>query len=378
MNNRGEHASPPKQRGAEKGQRRGTLAVFLVGLFFALATGPLTGCVLSIAGPRFGKLIAAVGYGLEHLGVVLVVAAVVRVVVENASDREFFRVVDSKVQDQIEQSIKRVALESLKPFQKSMKELDDELGFTIRRPGLLDTESLEVLKNKVLSPKLIRAEYNLRLTLEPLSESDGLPKDLIKVRLRSTYNVKNITKELERYRVETWVDVMFEPPNIGPHDKGQFTRFACGREDLRSESDLRPFDLLRMEREGKIKRGHGAVRLEHELQGGIPAETTYYVDIESVQVMRMTDIFVWNMGGLTKQFRVSVAFAGGYKSADFEVDARELHHIGHEAFRSTFTEDKGVLSWSVNQVLLPYQGVEVWWSPRVRAHEIDPDRKSVV
>jgi hypothetical protein len=80
------------------------------------------------------------------------------------------------------------------------------------------------------------------------------------------------------------------------------------------------------------------------------------------------------MGALTKGFGVSIGFAGGFSRADFQVDARELHHIGREAFRDTFKEEKNVLSWRINQVLLPYQGVEIWWSPRQTGPPI-PDSK---
>jgi len=372
MDNSGEHSPTANAREAESGERRGTLTVLLVGLVLAVGAGPLACWISSIASPRFGKIIAAFDYGFEHLGVVLVVAWVVRVAIENASQRAFLNVVDSKVREQIKQSIDRFHRESLAPLDVTIKKLDDEFGFRIRKPGLLDKESLEVLKGMVLSPKLIRPEYDLYLTLEPLSEARGMPGGLIKVGSREEYYVRNITNEVQEYHVEAWIDTMFEPPGISQIDRCDFTRFVWGPEDLRTENDLRPFDLMKMRREGEIKRDHGAVWLKHVLQGGIPAGATYYVEIEASQVMRVTDIFVWNITGLTQRFRVRVGFAGGYTAADFHVDARELHHIGHDAFRDTFKDDSGVLSWSVNQVLLPYQGVEIWWAPRERAQEIDP------
>jgi hypothetical protein len=133
---------------------------------------------LATVGAQWKKTIEALDYGFEHLGAVLVVAWIVRVAIENSSHRQFLSVVNNKVRDQIDQSIQQIAEQSLAPLQESIKKLDDELGFTIRRPGVLDKESLEVLKNKVLSPTFIRTDCNLHLTLEPLSDSRNMPPDL--------------------------------------------------------------------------------------------------------------------------------------------------------------------------------------------------------
>ncbi len=361
---------------AEEGSR--WWLVLALGLLLAIGSEPAAHWLLSLVGQKYAEVINAFAYGFEHLGVVLVVAWVVRVAIEKASQRAFIRVVNNKVREEIERSIDKIATESLAPLKTSIRKLDEELGFAIRRPGILDHDSQEVLKNKILNPKFIRTAYSLHLTLEPLSGSPHAPPGFVRVRSRVIYDVKNITNKTEKYTVEAWVDAMFEPTSIGPQDESRFLNFSCG---ARGQTNFQFYDLGQMKAAGRIRRDHGAVWLGHELENGIPAETTYFADIEAVQIMRAQDIFVWTMSGLTQKLSVSIEFAGGYTPADFHVEARELHHIGREEFRRTHKDEKGVHSWSINQVLLPHQGVEIWWSlhdktatPAVRGNQPVPAR----
>ena len=350
--------TPQPDPAAEDGRERwGNWIILLLGLALSIGSKPLEDTIAERVDQTYQKLVHVLGYGFEHLGVVLVVAWLVRVAIERASERQFLRVVTANMRQQISTSIKGVAAESLRPLQESIGKLDDVLGYTIRREGLLDDESQKVLKERVLSPKFIRTEYALRLTLEPFSA------DLVNVRSRSIYSVKNVTKAPAKYTVEAWVDTMFEPAGLGRNGESRFTRFNSGPEDSWSEVELRPFVIDDMISQGKIYRNNGGVWLRYELHDELPPEATYKVDLEGSQLMRSTDLFVWTMNGLTRRFTVSVEFAKGYTDADFDLEARELHHIGRDAFRQTFRNEEGVHSWSINQVLLPYQGVEIWWSP---------------
>ena len=341
------------------------LLVLACGLILAIGSKPFMHWIGTLVNPKWNDLIQTLEYGFEHLGVVLVVAWVVRVAIENASQRQFLDVVNNKVREQIQKSIDKIAVDSIAPLEVSIKKLDEELGFKIRTPGLLDKDSLEILKKKVLSPNFIRSEYKVLLTLERLTApaSSELAGEYLKVRVRTAFKVKNITEMPQKYVLKGWLDYLFEPEGLDPLDQCQFTSCVYGPEDSTSENDLRPFDLAKMKNQGKIKREHGAVWLEHEPHSGVPPGATYYVELEALQVMRMADVFVWTISELTQRLIVQIQFGEGFTPADFQVNARELHHVGREQFRATRNDDNGISTWKIDQVLLPHQGVQVWWHP---------------
>jgi hypothetical protein len=374
----------PQERSSEKWRN---FAIVLIGLVLVFLAEPFLQWInLHLSDkPRLHDLAKALDYGAEHLGVVFVVAIFVRVIIERASEREFLKLINVEVKNQIEKtsedissqsltplrtsiddvkrqvntSLQEITTESLKPLRGTVENLDKELSFRIRRPGLLDDESRLVLERKVLNPSFIRPKYDLILTLEPLS--DNSHPDLFKVRASTSYTVKNITKESASYQVKAWVDTIYEPPDISARDASQFTFFVCGPEEKKAECDLRPFLIEDLRRLNKIERVEGGLWLRYDLL--IPEDKTYYVNVEATQLNRTTDLFVWNVIALTKTLTVTVKFAGGLNARDFQVNARELHHVEHDTFRETRKEDADSISWSIDQVILPYQGIEVWWSP---------------
>lgn len=349
-----------------RSNRARDIIILLIGLVLAFGAEPLADFVIGHYHQKeISWLLEGLGYGFEHLGFVLVVAMLVRVAIEEASERQFIDLVNDKVSKQIEESIRLNALEALKPVQDAVKKLDEELGSTIRRKDVLDDQSLKVLQAKVLNPVFIRSGYLLNLTLEPLTSPGAEWNDLIKVRVGIQYRIRNITSSTQEFPIEAWVDTMIEPEGLAETEKCQFTRFVCGPDETREDNRLRGYNLVKLNEDGKIWRDNGGLWLKHQLPGGLPANSAYYVEIDAVQVMRKQDVFVWNMGGLTSELTILVSFAGGYSSKNFHVDARELHHIGRENFAKTRKVDENDWpSWSIPQVLLPYQGVEIWWVPQ--------------
>jgi hypothetical protein len=348
------------------------------------------------------------GYGIEHLGVVLFVAVVIRVIIEKSQQIQFLRIINSQVSGQVRESIDSVATQSLEPLRQSVTEikgqietsishqtteslkplqtaltkvegsigrLDEELGYTIRRAGILDDNSQKILKEKVLNPDFIRTDYTLSLTLEPLSTAREKYPDLLRVRTRTFFKLKNVTDEPHEYAITAWVDTINEPPGLEGEDRSRFTRFAYDLEGRGRDREIPISNVERStEKDRKIEGRNGGLWLKYLLDGPIAPHSTYYVEVEAIQVNRKRDVFVWNLTGLTKMFNLTVHFAGGFHGSDFQVDARELHHIEHDDFRNSYKVGAdGSVSWSIGQVLLPYQGVELWWNP---APPRDPGREA--
>jgi hypothetical protein len=337
----------------------GTIALFLVGLGLVLITSepikrPIAGYVHA---DKWSWGFEALIFATEHLGVVIMVAMLVRVAIERASQKQFLDLVNSEVRTQVKDSIRQISVQEFAPLEKSIKTLDDRMSLRITREEVLDPGSIEVLKEKVLNPSFIRTEYHLNLTLEPLPAGANR-NDFLLVRSRTDIQIKNITEESASFPVHSWVDNMFmhSDPNL---PASRFTFFASGPQARREEFENRPFGLDNLLAKGEILEDNGGLFLRHKIDE-IDSGETYFVVIESTQAMRKQDLFVWNLTGLTLKFTVSVQFKG-LDAEKFTVDARELHHIDSGEFSRSKKSDKGVLSWAIDQVLLPYQGVEVWW-----------------
>jgi hypothetical protein len=343
--------------------RTGLLVLF--GLILTIGAKSLEGVFLSVFSSEFAqhvisieiskRIIEAISYGTEHLGVVLIVGVIIKVAIETNSQRQFLNLIN----DSVKTSIMNV--------NDSINELDRVLRMTIRRKDVTDEKSREVLEKRVLNPSVIRDEYDLHLTLEPLIHPCNDNPDLIKVRARTSYWVQNITDEPADYKIIAWVEKLYETSGVSDEDTAQFTNACYYSDKQQEETEYRHFnlDLEALQRAGKIEARTGGLWLEYPIIGGIPPKTKYYVDVEATQINRKNDLFVWNMVALTKKLSVTVQFAGGLTVNDFKVDARELHHIEDKDFQGTRKDNNadGNITWTINQVLLPYQGVSVWWSP---------------
>ena len=353
-----DHSDAPKAS-----ERRRDYGLLCIGLLLVVVVVPAIELfvVPNIKIEWIKKAVEGLSFGTEHLGVALVVLMAVKILIEEASQRQFLNVVNTEVKAQIETSIKAISKDSLEPLQKTIDKVDEALGYTIRRREIIDDQSLAELTDKVLNARFLRSDYCLKLTLEPVSSVGNLPADLVSVRVRTVYRVQNLTKVPAIYPVKAWVETINQPPGVADSQKARFLSLSCGPEAWQNKKSRPVIDLKELIDDKKITEVNGGLWLHYDTEDPIPAGGMYYVDIEAVQLNRKQDLFVWVMGGLTRKLKVSVQFAGGFHPGAFQVDARELHHMEHKDFLDSRPTGKN--EWTIDQVLLPYQGVQIWWTP---------------
>lgn len=321
-----------------------------------------SGTLLAEIGKLCYFIWSAMPYLLEHLGVVLIVAGLVRELIEKAREAEFL----GTVNENLVSTLDRLTRKAFEPIQAQITTLQANLGITIQKSGVLDELSLKELNDKVLNPKFIRGTYTLDLTIEPYpATSPGLSEAYVLVTCKTCYTVKNLTDEAKPYEIGGWLEVMEDawfPPEI---ERTRFTRLAFGPLNRREEDMKRDFpvgDLQTVAEE--------ALRLKYTLREEIPANQTFFVELEGKQAMRSHDLFIWSMSALTAELIVNVNLAGGLTPDTFSVAAREMHH--HSPMERPPTSAS--FTWKIASTLLPHQGVQIWWSPKPK--DFAPPRPS--
>ena len=312
------------------------------------------GVVLAFIGRAVSFVWSALPYLLEHLGVVLIVAGLVRELFEKAHEKEFIGVVNQN----LGKTLNETAEKAFVPVQQQIQTLQANLGITIQRKGVLDEKSLEELRDSVLNPKFLRTTYTLDLTLEPYPApaiSTHLSDAYVLVTCRTSYKVKNLTDSPKPYEIKGWMEVMEDAWFPTWIERTRFTRLAFGPIENQEEDRKREFPVVNLQRVSEE-----ALRLNYTLLEEIPADKEFFVELEGKQAMRSQDIFIWNMSALTKALIVNVTLAGGLTPENFQVSAREMHH--HQGMESSTTATS--YTWKIINTLLPHQGVQIWWSPK--------------
>jgi len=325
--------------------------ILVGGLTLVFFAGPISRLIVPA---RWSHSAQSLEYGLDHLGVVLVVAMLVRATLERATQREFVKVVNDRVKAQIEASIGTVSEKTIRPLEKSIEELTERTAYTITT--VFEPTLQTMLKESVLNPAFIRPKYLLHLKLIPLDKPTN--SDLLKVFVSLCYELRNVTTESRKYSIESWLDDIIQVTTISEADRSRFTRIAYGEKD-----PPRPFDINALIDEGCISHGEGMTTLQIK-DVDVEPNSSLYVAVEGLQLMRNQDHFVWNLITLTKKLEIIVELSGGLTHENFDVFPREMHHIGHEAFQANQSWKGDSLNMSIDQVLLPYQGIEIRWSPR--------------
>lgn len=363
--------------------RTWNVLIFLGGLVLVFAAKSISYLVFLLLPSSWLRFEQSLEYGLDHLGLVVVAAMILKVTIEERGQREFVKIVSDRVKGQVETSIDTITEKSIRPLGQSIQQLSGQVETSINavteksiRPlevsisklterltfriiSLLDPSLQKMLKDSVLDPAFIRPEYKLHLKLARLDPAAH--PDVLKVFLGLSYNVKNVTPKPAKYSIEAWLEDILQLPSTNPIYQSDFTRIAHG--DHESPDDL---SIAALQQKNRIIRGNGVLNLR--IQDVVVDPDSYlYVEIEGVQLMREQDHFVWNLITLTYKLDIIVELEGGLTRQNLAIFPREMHHIGHQTFAESQHWVGNKLTMAIDQVLLPFQGIEIRWSPIVPA-----------
>jgi hypothetical protein len=312
-------------------------------------------------------------YFIEHLGAVLVVGMLIRIAIEEGYQHAFLGSVNEEVKCQIRASIDEISKESLKPLTDELAKAKESIGnlevdlkksisqlataVTYKLIQGLDDPLLKMLEDRVLNSPFERPEYTIHLTLKPFKD---LKSGILEVDVSTCYKVTNNSGKVASYPIYSWLDDVLRPNGVQECD---FTRFTFSRVDDTGKAQQVPgFSLPELEKTGQIKPEDGRLTLNYNIEN-IPEKATYEVIIEGKQLMRNHDVFVWNLVTLTRKMDLTVELVGGLTPRDLNIFPRAIHHAADEVKPEGMNTPK--ITMHVGQVFLPYQGVEVRWSPNV-------------
>jgi len=353
-------------------------------------------------GPHHIQLPDYLVYFVEHLGAVLLVAMLVRIALEEKFQQTFLNRVQRGVENSIDETSKEVLPRSLGPLKQRIDEFNDTIEradkqidqlhveLTYKIFEALDPQLRKDFEEKVMNAPFFRPKYHLQLRMRPFVGADGKnDPDILEVHVSNKYWVTNYSKSQRTFPVKSWLDDIIWPAG---KREARFTRFAFGqvfRADPSGEREDDPLDDLARHPEKyqaqllpnaniddlkaeHINSAHGMLHFQYPIERINPGDT-YEVVIEGIQLMHRHDNFVWNFVTLTKQLYLTLDLEGGLTDRDLEVFPRLLHH-GDDPQRNKAKETATrLVDLTHQQVFLPYQGVEIRWSPKVNRESLRAD-----
>jgi hypothetical protein len=283
------------------------------------------------------------GLVIEHLGVGFFAVVVLKLTVEEAAQMKFLGDLRGDVKGQLR---------------------DIMMSLLTKSKWILNNrEVVDEIQNSLLGSDFKRPFYNLNLRLEPLENCRGLLKAWILV----GYRVENVSDTEREYVVEAWLDDVIKLEGVKLQDKPGFTKIAFGSTPPLSIPEL----------EASVKgvqqpaTGGGIYSVDHMIYlknlSTPKIKPGEYIDVtvNGMQIMRTEDHFVWNLKTITEKLHISVELSGWLTFDQLDICPREMHHIGHDEFKKTLDQPtSNKMKLDIDQVLLPFQGVEIRWAPK--------------
>ena len=297
------------------------------------------------------------GPGIEHLGIGLFAIMILRVVIEKAQENEFLKLLRKDVKGEFSNSV------------NSLKEgVRDQLTSSVislitRHSWILQDKPLrDELERSVLAPIFVRPSYNLDLTLAR-SRADT---NVLRVDVDISYEVENVSDVDQPYTAECWLDDLISLKST--EDVPGFNKVSIGGTDLNIQAMV-DRGSSGGAGNGLIVRGEHMISLRNlKTPSSIKPGEKVAIIIGGTQLMRTEDHFVWNLPTLTKKLTISIHLKGDLTFELLDLAPREMHHIAHEDFLSSRKwPSSSECTLTIDEVLLPFQGVELRWVLKDRA-----------
>lgn len=296
--------------------------------------------------PRIENAVEAVLILLKELGGVFIVGYLVQELIEIRHQRAWQRELQKRVR------------KTLRPAIREVRELNQDLGITLRNRVIIeDDDAREELTSKVLRPDFIRRNYRLTLTLQTIPASY-----VLRVTTETEYLLENVSRETKPWTIRGWIDTARDQW-LYQFPKSRFVFLSFGKEEFREASSHRPVDLdPQTNKLLVLTEERDALTLAYPMDEPIHAGERYYIRLIAEQVMQIQDQFVWNMVHVTDKLDLVVKLRGSLDWNRFAVVPRLLHHQDH-FIESSPQPANGECLWQLKNILLPYQGVQIWWWP---------------
>jgi hypothetical protein len=364
--------------------------LMILGLMCVVLTEPLRDVVLKYHHPEipvtaisaspqplkhddpFVRRTDLVAYVFEHLGAVIFVAMLIRLAIERRAQEEATQTVSHAVNEEVKKAFVNVNSQ-INVFNTKVNDVNASLvnvnmllsNIQVLTGGTLYAQKLrpadrEEIATTFLNPVFFRPSYNLTINLTPKEQH------LIEVQIEIDSELQNISKQPQPLLVKASLDnVLFQQGAKDFARSSKFQRFefgpstAAGREFARRQ----PLLVSQEDNDNLVKMVNDNLVFEYDPGIEIPPDQIYFVKIYAEQQMRMSDLFVWFMQVATENFKVTVNLAENLAKDNFTVIARPMHH-GQDSNFAVQDDDMKKLSWRFENIVLPYQGIQLWWSPK--------------
>ena len=345
--------------------------IMATGLAIVALAEPLRGSLEETFGPQHTHVIELLVYIVEHLGAVVFVAMIIRLAIEEAANKralsEVSAAASAAVKAKVGEAFKRVDVTVAK-FEDLVEHVNAKLETiqTVTGGNLygkrLEKGAREEIARVYLNPVFFRPLYKLDLTLTPKGD------DTLEVKIRTDTQIENISQTAQPYTVSALLDnALFYSKAARFPRAARFERFEFGPNtpEGRLHASYQPLDVESLTadklRECLQEKGSD-LSFQYDPGELIPPQGLYFIKMEATQQMRESDLFVWNMMIATQEMQVTVHLEGDLTTKNFLVIARPVHHKSNLNLIPTVNESDTALSWTIDGVLLPYQGVNLWWS----------------
>jgi hypothetical protein len=348
-----------------------------LGLLAVALTEPLREAVLrlhpAVSGPPpqvqtediFERYVDLGAYVLEHLGAVIFVAMLVRLAIERQAQNE----VVTRLRNALNQEVAKAFVDvnaQVGLFNTTVAEVNASLKtIQVMTGGSLYAQKLkpadrQVITTTFLDPAFFRPSYDLAILLTPKEE------DLIAVEITTDARLQNISNRPQPLKISAFLDnnLMQQGARSVP-TASKFHRFEFGADTPagRESAARQPFIVSQEGNEKFVREVGDRLVFAYDPKINIGREEIYFVKMSAEQQMRRSDLFVWTMAMPTEKLHFTVRLAGELTTENFTLIARAMHHGEPDNFEGKPTGNKEML-WCIENVVLPFQGIQLWWSPK--------------
>jgi hypothetical protein len=256
----------------------------------------------------------------------------------------------------IEKSSKRRQEVSVQAMQKRIADNVFRGVYSTEFPNrMIDTITRNLLKSK-----FVRNYIDLTYEINPLTEVDanyGKSPPFVCVRTKMDYVIRNMTDEETIFPFRLLLD---QPPDPGLQKYVKLETIEIDGHDAKGKISSKKNEDGTIEYAGDFNIKPSPVLDDDPLKG-------LRVKIEHVIIKNNVDTVIWSTPYPTLKLDLSVIM-------NVKDNMFQAHALYRKEFKKTWgkpEEYEGIHTWTLDDVVLPHQGVVVFWQPKSRERSDD-------